>query len=352
MTSIILVNYKGWADSIECLESIFKSTQPDLKIILVDNASSDGSIEKIIAWARGQLEIEAKNPQLAYLTKPPTNKPIPFTLHNSSDISEGSDYSRDEKLVLIQSNKNEGFAAGNNLGINYALIREEADYIWLLNNDTVINPDTLNQLVASAKNYKKQNKRIGIIGAKLMHYYKPSLIQAVGGILNAYTANTTHLGDLELDKGQYDFDISDEINYPVGASMFVSVDFIKDVGLMNESYFLYYEELDWVYRGSSKNWSIGYCWQAKIYHKEGASIGSNSSGKKKSALADFYGIRNKLLFTRKYFPENLFWVSISFSVVIVRRLLRKQYKRIPTITKMLFSNEEQLGRFKFGGKWD
>ena len=348
LISIILLNYKGWKDTIECLESIFNIQTLNYQVIVVDNNSPDDSMARIIDWAEGRLKAQVNNEALTHLSHPHINKPIAYSLYKSAEIfSNENNYAHDEKLVLIDSERNDGFAAGNNIGMSYVLAQNSSQFVWLLNNDTVIEPNSLDNLLFCSMSYKKSHKKIGIIGAKLLHYYHPSLIQAVGGLYNPNTANSKHLGDRQVDNGQFDHDISSKIDYPVGASLFVSIDYIRDVGLMCEDYFLYFEELDWILRGKAQGWDIGYCWKAKIYHKEGATIGSNSKGAKKSLLSDFYGLRNKILFTSKHFPNKSKAVKLSYVAVIVNRLLRKQYRTIPFILKMIFAKQEELKKMKY-----
>jgi GT2 family glycosyltransferase len=93
--------------------------------------------------------------------------------------------------------------------------------------------------------------------------------------------------------------------------------------------------MDWVLRGEIKGWQIGYCWQARVFHKEGASIGSSSIAKDKSELSDFYDLRNRIVFTKKYFPFYLWSVYLSFFVVTLNRIKRGQIGRLKLIWKIL-----------------
>ncbi len=113
--------------------------------------------------------------------------------------------------------------------------------------------------------------------------------------------------------------------------MFVSREFIEDVGLMDERYFLYFEDLDWSERAKRKGYELKYCWKSKVYHKEGGSIGSSSKGEKKSKLADYYGIRNRIIFTKKFYPQYQWSVYLSLLGVILNRIKRKQFDRIKLV---------------------
>lgn len=261
-TYIILLNYNGWRDSQECLESLLKLDYTNYQIVLVDNNSPNDSMSHIIAWAKGDEIASVDNPELIDLSTPHSNKPLDFFFYdNESALNAGiaaQETNLNNPLIFIQASENRGFSAGNNIGIKYVLAQNDADFIWLLNTDTVVETNALSALVQKADKYKKENRKVGIIGSKLMYYYHPELIQAVGGRYNKWLATTKHIGAFQKDLGQYDNELtSNKINYPIGASMFVDINFIQDVGLMCEDYFLYFEELDWVKRAKSKHWNIG-----------------------------------------------------------------------------------------------
>ena len=339
---IILLNYNNWKDTILCIESVLKSEFKDLQLVVVDNNSSDNSMDYFIKWAEGSLSITIdETDELKDLYYPPIQKPVPYLFYDlrntklDSILKDGND---NKSVVFIQTGRNGGFAYGNNIGIKYALAKNDFDYIWILNNDTVVKKDALTQLVEKAEYYKKANKKVGIIGSKIFYYSDPTKINTVGGIYNKWFGVSKHLGVMEEDKGQYDCeDIVKKIDYISGASMFVSREFIEDVGFMFEDYFLYYEELDWILRGKRKGWQIGYCWDSVVYHKEGAPIGSNIEGKKKSELADYYFFRNRIKFTKKFCPQFLITVYLGFIITVFNRIRRGQFRRLKLIWKVLKS---------------
>lgn len=164
-TYIILLNHNGWQDSLECLESLMKSSNSDYQTIVIDNDSSNDSMQHILAWAKGNENTNnnTKNPNLAYLSNPEITKPNNFLLYDKNTILVESFLIKDARnsnpVIFIQSDKNNGFAAGNNIGIEYAFKQEDADYLWLLNNDTVIENNTLFMLTRKAEQYKKTTIR-------------------------------------------------------------------------------------------------------------------------------------------------------------------------------------------------
>lgn len=294
---IIILNWNGWQDTIECLESVFRLEFRDFAVLVCDNASEDDSLAHIAAWAKGELAARCGNRDLASHTNPPVRKPIPFLQVNPAD--ELSSAPRQERLFLIQTGTNSGFAAGNNVGLRLALSNPNFEYAWLLNNDTVVHPKALTSMV----DRMDADADAGICGSKLLYYNNPSLIQALGGsIYNRWTSRGGHLGaGLNHQNTPSREWVESRMKYVVGASMLVRRKFLLEVGLMNESYFLYYEEIDWATRARGK-YSLAYAPESVVFHKEGASIGYSACKTKRSELSEYHSSRNSIRFTRLYFP--------------------------------------------------
>lgn len=330
MVYIILLNYNGWKDTIECLESIFKLYYYSFRVIVVDNNSPNNSLEYLKRWAAGDLMVEFKNKALQHLTDPALPKPVHFKLYTKEEAEkEVPACNATTDLIFIQAGENRGFAAGNNIGIQFALKDPACEFVWLLNNDTVVEKDVLSKMEV---HYKAYSGKLGILGSKLLYYHNPTEIQAIAGKYNKWLGTTSHLGGNSTDNGQFDSTYPLVADYIVGASMFVSKAFINEVGLMQEDYFLYFEELDWSFRGKRKGWKIDVCTESRVYHKEGASINANES---KSELADFYSLRNRILFTRRFTPIALPSVYLSMIGVAFNRLRRGQPERLSLIFKVL-----------------
>lgn len=330
---ILILNYNGHLDTIECLESCFKLNYFSFQIIIVDNSPSDESKSFIKNWAEGKIEVtEIEHENLVYpLTKKPVSL-ISLTEEESNTVKR----SFKEKIILITANENKGFAAGNNVGLKFILNNNDADYIWLLNNDTVVESGTLTQLVDTF-NRVARHKKLGLLGCTLLDYKFPYKVQGIGGKYNELFSTTKHLGagkSLKCIKTNFSI-LKNEVDYIIGASLFTSTNFIKDVGLLNEEYFLYFEELDWKKRGEEKGYTIDTC-TASVYHKEGASINQNKRYKnEKSLLADFYSNRNRIIFTKNFFPKYLPLVYLSFTIVLLNRLKRKQFQRFSMILNLI-----------------
>ena len=319
---VILLNWNGWHDTVECLESVLRLDYPDYKVIVCDNASSDGSLEHIRSWARGELAAQSGNPALAPLVTPPISKPVPFIEIDPTEVASVVE-DKGARLVLIQTGANLGFAGGNNVGLRYALQKGDSHFAWLLNNDTVVRPDALSHLVQRMQ----ERPDAGICGSTLLYYDDPAKVQACGGsIYNKWFARGGHIGKLtnaaQLPEAQ---EVERKMAYVVGASMLVRRAFLEQVGLMDEQYFLYFEELDWAARAKGQ-FDLAYCQHSIVYHKEGQSIGSHRSHL--STLSEFYVARNRIFFTRRHYPHALASALAGIFMSAVNRSMESRWSNV------------------------
>ena len=346
--AIIILNWNGWKDTLECLESVFRNTYPNYQVIVIDNGSTDGSIEKIKAWADGKQEVLTPEPThpLYYLSHPPVKKPIPYIYYTREEAEKGGNFKLEEKLteewqeqrkpnykelnptssyplILIQTGENLGFAVGNNVGIKYAMTKDNFDYIWLLNNDTVMNKDALTQLI----NNIKSCSGVGVVGSKLLKYHKYNFIQTTGGgRIFPWIGIEKGIAVNQEDKGQWDKEII--LDYITGASFLTKTDVVHHVGLIDEKFFLYWEDADWCERIKIKGYQLNYAYKSKIWHKETATIGI------RSPVQDYYGTKNALIFMERYYKK--YWVLgalISFIGKILNRIMRNNYTGLRYIIK-------------------
>jgi hypothetical protein len=304
---IIILNWNGYRDTMECLESVFRLRYPDFRVVVCDNASTDGSIERIKAWARGEIAASVRNQDLAFLTVPPVPKPIPFKEISVGRESESSD-SLSPRLILIRTGGNLGFAGGNNVGLRYALAQQNCDYAWLLNNDTVVDPNALSALAQRMQ----QRPDAAMCGSTLLYYDNPRLIQALGGrVYNRWTGRGTNIGFRQNSDARPDCGvIESRMNLVMGASMLVRRPFLEQIGLMNEAYFLFFEEIDWAARARGK-YSLAYAPQSVVYHREGSTIGSVVDKARRSTACYYYSSRSCMLFTKQYFPLACLSVAVA-----------------------------------------
>ena len=190
--AIIILNWNGWADTVECLESVYQINYPNYHVVVVDNHSSDDSIEKINDYALGKLEIKSN-----FFKYDPTNKPIETIQYNRVNWEIKENSNTNKQLILIKNEINYGFAEGNNIGIKFALNNYNTDYILLLNNDSVVDEDFLRTLVQEGE----KNNKIGLLGPKMYYYDNPNVIWCIGGKIDWKLARGLHVGINEKDKG-------------------------------------------------------------------------------------------------------------------------------------------------------
>ncbi len=268
---IVLVNWNGWHDAVECLESVLRLDYPDFGVIVCDNASSDGSIGKLRDWAAGTLAWTAPAGPLARLTTPPVPKPVacehvraPASFHHGDSAA---------RLLLVETGGNLGFAGGNNVGIRIALDDPACAYVWLLNNDTVVEPGCLAAMVRRAG----MDAETGITGSVNCFYADPGRVQALGG------------GHFSPWRVAIDL-------HGIGMSR----RFLQGVGEMEESYFLYFEEIDWALRARGR-FRQALAEDAIVYHK----AGSSTKEQHDSDFAIYTQYRSRFKMYRKLLPRLL-----------------------------------------------
>ncbi|MGZ4886022.1 MAG: glycosyltransferase family 2 protein, partial [Halobacteriota archaeon] len=290
--SIIVLNWNGWQDTIECLESLYQLDYQNRDIIVVDNGSKDGSAERIKEYCGGKRPVASSFFQYDANDKPITVRE--FTRTHLSSLKEFHDtylakgpYNR---LILIKNEKNYGFSSGNNIAIQFALNFLEPDYVLLLNNDTVVEKRFLTELVTVSESERK----IAILGPKTYYYDfhgRNDVINFAGGKFSVWTGITSHIGINEADSGQYD-EIR-QVNYVEGSCLLVKRETVEDIGLLNPCLFTW-DDIEWCLRAHKRGWKCVYVPQAKIWHKIGASLGGEFS-----YTYLHYFVRSSLLFMKQ-----------------------------------------------------
>jgi hypothetical protein len=326
--AVIVLNWNGWKNTIECLESVFRLNYPAFTVVICDNGSTDGSMDRIRAWAEGKLAATCSSADLTRLVVPPVAKPISHVTIDAADPA--AEATPGVRLVLIPTGANRGFAGGNNVGLRYALSRPDIEYFWVLNNDTVVEEDALSRLIGTMLD----DPQLGLCGSVLRSYGSPGSVLTLGGRkYNRWTGRTTPiLPDSNTDERQHRV----VLDYVEAASVLVSRSFLDTVGLMAEDYFLYFEEMDWAMRAGGR-FGLDYSPQSIVYHKEGGSIGSHKDRNQRSALSDFFQARNRLIFTRRYFPSRLPLMALSVVVTAVHRFLTGRRENGAAVVKGIFA---------------
>jgi GT2 family glycosyltransferase len=296
LISIITVNYNQAKVTCELLASIRKLNYKNIETIVVDNCSS----EKTAHIIAGQYP----------------------------------------EVKVIVSNKNLGFAGGNNLGIKAS----NGDFLFFVNNDTELTPDIIQNLL----NRFKESPEAGVVSPKIRYFAKPEVIQYAGYTpVNPYTARNKTIGHLETDKGQHD--MAKETNYAHGAAMMVKREIIHKVGMMPEEFFLYYEELDWCEQIKRTGFKIYFEPKALIFHKESISVG------KMSTLKTYYLTRNRILFMRRNARKLQLFIFILFLILFtipkntIVYLFKKEKKHLEVFIKAILWNYKDQRKEKPSG---
>lgn len=327
--AVVIINWNRWADTLECLESLMRTDQP-VRIVLIDNASSDDSLLQIRNWASGETVWETPAGALGRLTRPPLRKPIP--IRELTDEEALTARPGAELLTIIRSSENRGFAGGNNLAMRHALNDPAIAYCWCLNNDTVVEPDAPRALLARMD----ATHKVGMCGTQVRFYHRPGTWQQLNGSrFKLLTGQSTGIGANQPVTRPFDpKKVASDTDFVLGASIAVSRAFLETVGYMEESYFLYFEEMDWSVRNRGR-FAIAFAHGAVIYHKEGGSIGSSGQKGQRSETAEYYLLRSRLKFYRRNFPLLLPLQYPLGMWQMTKRLLRRQPKKAAAMMRAM-----------------
>ena len=266
--SCVIVNWNGWQETIACLDALRNCSYPSLGVIVVDNGSSDDSVAKI---------------RSAY-----------------ADI------------LLLKNERNLGFAGGNNIGIRHAL-SHGAEYVWLLNNDTKPEPDALSALVAKALT----DQRIAAVGSVCYYASDPACVEAWGGAqVNLW---------IGYGKNSTTPQIDDWFHSLNGTSMLIARQALDDSGLLDEGFFLYWEDTEFCLRLRNNGWRIAVAPNSRVLHKVHASTQGNK------IVLDRYqtesGLRLLSLHSRAPRLAMLLFLGIRFA----RRVLWLEFARCKSV---------------------
>ncbi len=291
--AIIILNWNGWQDTIECLESLQRITYPNYQVVVVDNGSTDGSIEKIKAWARGEIPVESK-----FFEYNPDNKPVQWIEYARQTAETGGIPEEEAKLaelpvsrriILIQAGENLGFAGGNNVGIKYALLRKYS-YLCLLNNDTVVDPKFLDFFVQ----HIESDRSLGIVGGKIYKYNEIKCLWYAGGHISLLGRGPGYvMHHSESNK-------LSSVSFVTGCLMLLRADVLNKVGLLDPYLFFGGEDADLCLRTIKAGFKIDYEPRTIIWHKIAQTYD------KYSPSHIYYVYRGKVTFTRKHLPL-VFW---------------------------------------------
>jgi len=302
---VILVNYNTPYDTMECVQSLLNQIYSNIQIIIIDNSENVQSYDLIHKWTQNQFDIIPTSSFFRDYLYPRKIKTI--SVSGSNELTK-------ETNIIYHKTKNEGFAAACNEGIKIAETMNDYDYVWLLNNDAVVDKNSLLMLLNGFEKYKNNN--VGVCGSKILFYDEPNIVQSLGRI----QLSLFRLSHIAYEKQDiyYEDILVDEIS---GASMLISKEYIDNVGLMPEEYFLYMEETDWNYSGKQKGYNFYSIASSKVYHKE-----SLSTGGRFSYTNIYYNTRNKIHFLRKY-SKNFYFLLLIFVIYKVKDISKFLMKK-------------------------
>lgn len=300
--AIIVLTWNQRDVTLDCLDSLKKMDYPAecLDLIVVDNGSADGTAQAI--------------------------------------------RDRFEAVTVLENTTNLGFAAGNNVGIRYAM-ECGVDYIMLLNNDTIVATKMLTRLIDSSKT----KPSVGIVTPKIYYYDEPERIWCAGASVNWYNGSSMRLQAEEIDPKQDTEPYY--VDFASGCAICLKREVIDRIGLLDSRFFIYYEETDWCIRASNAGWSTLYVPTAYLWHKVSAAMGTTSPA------TDYYMNRNVLLFLAKNQrgwkrAVILLHVGIrSLMTIIAYTIKTHGGERIPNRNARLFAlRDALLGRWGIMGK--
>jgi GT2 family glycosyltransferase len=311
---IILVNWKGAPDTCACIASLERTVGVEWFAAVCENGSPNDSGAELQNFL-GEKYTE----RIRTTTAPQT---FDYYAENSAI----------PRITLVLSPTNLGFAGGNNLAYHHAPADAKADFVWFLNNDTEVEPDTLSRMIQRMK----QDPSIGICGNTVVYAHDRKTVQVLGGaVYHPWSGLVREIGKGKTWPCSVDANaVEARMRYVSGASALVTREFIDQVGLMCEDYFLYYEEIDWAERARKAGFRLGYAPEAVVFHKEGAVLGSGKSTRR-STLAEYYCILGRLAITRRFFPWALPTVYLFSALQILRRIMQGYWPRARMMTEVL-----------------
>lgn len=319
---ILLINWNTWKDTVECLESLLRQDYANYRIVLCDNGSTDGSLQKLTEWASGRLAVSLSPPgELRRHVEPPVAKPIDYVVLDRASAENAShdDLANAAPLVIIDIGENIGFSGGTNIALRYAMNQRRGGYVWLVNNDMVVAPDALSRMVGLAQS----DDRIGAVGGGILEYTAPDVIQIQGG---GFASLWTGFPRVTAASGKRHGAPGTEVrglDFIAYGSLLAPIEVIERVGLLNERYFLYCEDIDHSMRIRRAGYRLVYDPDAVVWHKGGSSVGYRSE------RHDFYMTRNTLLLVALLAPWRL-PIAAAYSIYrcVLPKIARGQWARL------------------------
>ncbi|AWX32861.1 glycosyltransferase family 2 protein [Methanosphaera sp. BMS] len=314
LVTIILLNWNGYDDTLEALESLYQIDYPCYNVIVVDNHSTNDSIDKITEYAKGNIHVQTE------YTKYCENKPIELTSLREDELKK-VDYTSTpdkKKLLLIENYENYGFARGNNIAIDYTLKYDNPDYVLLLNNDTIVDANFLKNMINVASN----DQSIGIVGPKFYYYDYDNAhdkIWCIGSVVDL-----DHFPGHHSIMEEESYDLTQKViecDWVSGAGLLIKKEAIP-VGYLDTSFFFGCEDVDLAMQVKSKGYKVVTVTDSIIWHKVGMSRHKNTQLK-----TEYNHIKTNLQFIKKHkknyylnLPKYLCQIAVLYLKAIKNKL--------------------------------
>ena len=286
---IIILNWNGWRDTCECLASLLMSTFQNFQVILIDNGSTDESVDKISSWASGEMSVS-----VGPFGRTPSPSAVPFKTCSLEDIENSSarfDTDKAFKMLMIRSPENLGFARGCNVGLRYAL-QSGFEYVCLLNNDTTVEPDAL----ACLYDFMERQSMVDVITPIIYYYHRPDTVWNFGGRLTFTGRRKYFSGNKKVVNRT--IEPVRNVTFLTGCALFARSRIFDTYGLLTESFFFGEEDYEFSLRMKEKRVKMAALSSAKVYHKVNASNDrADPSGRLSHA---FVGYLNRFIDRKKH----------------------------------------------------
>lgn len=304
---VVVVTYQAEDIIIDCLESLMASKGADLRIVVVDNASRDGTVKTVTDWALGVHALSGSG-KSAHARQSHGSIPLVSGAERLDTLPAGA-------IGLLSLAENKGFAAGINAGLRSLMAMPEIDYFWILNPDCMAEAETAQHLIDKAQKVGL----FGVIGGRVFYMDPPLMIQSEGGRVDLWSGTC-----IPFNLGRTGREVSapedQSLDYIAGSHMFVSRAFVMQAGLMPEDYFLYFEEVDWCLRRGQLPLFI--CAEAAVHHHGGHTIGSATLAKGPAPLSAYFMARSRLKFVARWRPVALPYAWSYVMLIALRSLWR------------------------------
>jgi GT2 family glycosyltransferase len=289
--SIILLNWNGWQDTLECLESVLKLEYSNFNVILIDNDSKDDSIHQIKKWSDGTSDyrIDSKYQQLI---RPEVKKPVKMFEIDIKNWQEWGEKKEKSTIVLIRNSENSGFAIANNLGMDIAKAFYNSDYYFLLNNDTVIEKHALKNLV----DIMKKHPDVAVAQSTLISYEENKVVNAGGRIL--FWGQTKYYEKITRDEVKYVTSVS-------GCALFLRARIVSQFGKLSTKFFHGEEDFEFSLRMKKNQQKMISSGGSLVYHKVSVSVKKMMQDHERRT---FLFALNRIVDLKDYYPRLIWYI--------------------------------------------